>query len=209
MRVMAHRTRVLVAALAVATLVTTTAPASARIVEIGRTDVAPACPATPCVALSRTTGYQVKIADERDAFVVPEDGMIVAWTIALGKPAPAQISFFDKNFGGSPAASLTVLRQGKKLFSRAVAQSPVQQLTPYLGQVVQFPLDRALSVKKGYVIALTVPTWAPALTPLLSDQSAWRASRANDKCSDVKRQTAQLSLDSLTQYRCFYRARLI
>src|SRR6187455_74932 len=162
MRVMVHRTLTHVAALLAATLATTSTPASAKIVEIGRTDVAPACPATPCLAVSRTTGYQVKVADERNAFVVPEDGKIVAWSIALGKPTPEQISFFGKNYGGAATARLTVLRPGNTLYSRTVTQSPVQQLEPYFGQVVQFPLGRALNVKKGYVIALTVSTWAPA-----------------------------------------------
>src|SRR3954462_14010365 len=209
MRVMLHRTPILVAALVVASLATTSTTASAKIVEVGRTDVAPACPATPCLALSRTTGYQVKVADERNAFVVPEDGKIVAWTIALGKPTTEQISFFDKNFGGTASARLTVLRPGKTLYSRTVTQSPVQALQPYLGQVVQFPLGRALNVKKGYVIALTVPTWAPALTPLLTDHSSWRASRAQGKCSDLDMQTAQMSLNLVTQYRCLYKARLL
>ena len=57
---------------------------------------------------------------------------------------------------------------------------------------MQFPLGRALNVKKGYVIALTVPTWAPALTPLLTDHSSWRASRAKGKCDDTGTQTAQI-----------------
>src|SRR3954449_525461 len=207
MRVMVHRTLMVVAAFAAA-LATSTA-ASAKVVEVGRTDVAPACPATPCLALSRTTGYQVKIADERNAFVVPEDGKIVAWSIALGKPTAEQIAFFDKNFGGSASARLTVLRAGNTLYSRTVTHTPVQQLQPYLGQVVQFPLGRALNVKKGYVIALTVPTWAPALTPLLTDHSSWRASRAQGKCSDLDAQTAQMSLNVVAQDRCLYRARLL
>src|SRR4051812_4162024 len=207
MRVMVHRTLMVVAAFA-ATLATS-APASAKIVEIGRTDVAPACPAAPCLALSRTTGYQVKVADERDTFTVPEDGKIVAWSISLGKPTPEQVSFFGKNFGGSASARLTVLRPGKTLYSRTVTQSPVQALEPYLGQIVQFPLGRALNVKKGYVIALTVPTWAPALTPLLTDNSAWRASRPDGKCSDLATQTAQMTLNLVAQYRCLYKARLI
>ncbi len=61
----------------------------------------------------------------------------------------------------------------------------------YFGQTVQFPLGRSLTVKKGYVVALTVPTWAPALTQLLDDGSSWRASRAKDKCNDTDTQTAQ------------------
>src|SRR5215207_5112252 len=136
MRVMVHRTLIVVASL-VAALATTSTPASAKIVEIGRTDVAPACPATPCLALSRTTGYQVKVADERNAFVVPEDGKIVAWSIGLGKPTPEQISFFGKNYGGAATARLTVLRAGKTLYSRTVTQSPVENLQPFFGQVVQ------------------------------------------------------------------------
>ena len=71
----------------------------------------------------------------------------------------------------------------------------MQPLKPYLGQVVQFPLGRALNVKKGYVIALTVPTWAPALTPLLTDHSAWRASRRRASATTSSTQTAQMSLD--------------
>src|ERR1700712_5962701 len=105
---MLHRTLIAVAACAAA--LTASGPASAKIVEIGRTDAAPACPTSPCLAVSRTTGYQIKVADERSAFVVPEDGKIVAWTIALGKPTTDQISFFDKGLGGPASARLTVLR---------------------------------------------------------------------------------------------------
>jgi hypothetical protein len=184
------------------------APASAKVIEVGRTDAAPACPASPCLAVSRTTGYQVKVADERGAFTVPEDGKIVAWSIALGKPTAEQITFFNRNLGGPPSARLTVLRQGKTLYSRVVTQSPVQRLERYFGQTVQFPLGRALNVKKGYVIALTVPTWAPALTPLLTDHSSWRASRAKGECDETGKQTAQLALKDVAQYRCLYKARL-
>jgi hypothetical protein len=73
---------------------------------------------------------------------------------------------------------------------------------------VQFPLDSSIPVKKGYVVALTVPTWAPALTTLLDDGSSWRAARGLKACDDTGRQTAQLSLGALTQYRCLYKARL-
>jgi hypothetical protein len=203
---MAPRPLLLAAALLAALIATP--PASAKIVEVGRTDASPACPASPCLAVSRTTGYQIKVADERSSFVVPEDGKIVAWTIALGKPTAEQIAFFEKGLGGPSAARITVLRAGKTLFSRVVTQSPVQALTGYFGQTVQFPLGRALNVKKGYVIALTVPTWAPALTPLLTDHSSWRAARPKGKCNDTSTQTAQMSLKQVAQYRCLYKARL-
>jgi hypothetical protein len=184
------------------------APASAKIVEVGRTDAAPACPDSPCLAVSRTTGYQVKVADERSVYTAPEDGKIVAWSVALGKPTAEQISFFDKSLGGPASARLTVIRLGKKLMARTITQSPIEQLQPYFGQTVQFPLSRALNVKKGDVMALTVPTWAPALTQLLTDHSSWRASRGADKCNDTSTQTAQMTLDTQVQYRCLYKARL-
>ena len=206
MRAVSHRT-LIVAALA--GVFAGAAPASAKVVEIGSTAAAPACPASPCLAVSRTTGYQIKVGDERGAFTVPEDGKIVAWSISLGKPTAEQIAYFNRNLGGPATARLTVLRLGKTLYSRVVTQSPVQQLTPYFGQTVQFPLGRTLSVKKGYVIALTVPTWAPALTPLLTDHSSWRASRARGQCDQTGKQTAQLALKDVAQYRCLYKARLI
>ena len=206
--VMVTRTFTLAVATSAAALALASPNASAKVIEVGRTDAAPACPAAPCLAVSRTTGYQIKVGDERSSFTVPEDGKIVAWSINLGKPSAEQIAFFDKNLGGPASARLTVLRQGKTLFSRTVTQSPVQLLKPYFGQTVQFPLGRSLNVKKGYVIALTVPTWAPALTPLLTDHSSWRASREKGKCNDTGAQTAQQTLDTTAQYRCLYKARL-
>src|SRR3954449_5424641 len=207
MRVMVHRTLMVVAAFA-ATLATS-APASAKIVEIGRTDVAPACPATPCLALSRTTGYQVKVGDQRGAFTVPADGRIVAWSIALGSPTKSQVKFFEKGFGGAASAQLAILRPGKHVYSRVMAVSPVQLLQPYFGQTVQFPLATAIDVEKGWVVGLTVPTWAPALTPLMTDHSRWRASRAQKKCNDTATQTAQAKRLALAQYECLYPARLV
>jgi hypothetical protein len=203
---MSHRPFIGLAAL-VAALVTA-APASAKIVEIGRTDATPACPASPCLAVSRTTGYQIKVADERGSFVVPEDGKVVAWSIALGTPTAKQVKFFDTGLGGAASAGITVLRQGKHVYSRVMAAGPVERLQPYFGQTVQFPLPTAVPVKKGWVLGLTIPTWAPALTPLLSDHSAWRASRPAKKCSDTGTQTAQTTRLDLARYECLYKARL-
>jgi hypothetical protein len=198
-----------IAAGAVSAVLACAAPASARIIEIGAVpqQAAPTCPSSPCLAVSRTTGYQTKAVDDRNAYVVPRDGKIVAWTITLGNPDDRQIDFFESNYGEA-SAQITVLRRGERLFSRVITQSPVQQLEPYFGQSVQFPLGRALNVKRGYMVALTVPTWAPALTPLLDDGSFWRASRPRDGCEDTETQTAQTDLKDLTQYRCLYRARL-
>lgn len=187
------------------------APASARIVEIGTSPssqpVAPTCPSNPCQAMTRTTGYQVKVGTRRGLFTVPADGRIVAWSISLGKPSAGQVAYFEKNFGKA-SAGISVLRTGDRLFSRVVAASPIYQLSSYFGRTVQFPLARSLHVKKGYVVALTAPTWAPALTGLLDDESSWRASRPRGACDETDRQTAQTRPRALTQYRCLYKARL-
>ena len=202
---------VLAAACACVTLACALAPAtaSARIVEVGQaaTEAAPTCPASPCLAVSRTTGYQAKVADSRETYVVPADGKIVAFTIRLGAPNRRQVNFFEDNFGKA-SAGLSVLRRGDRLFGRVVAASPIFPLSDYFGQTVQFPLDRALNVEKGQIIALTVPTWAPALTTLIEDGSSWRASRQLNGCDNTDRQTAQATVGALTQYRCLYRARL-
>jgi hypothetical protein len=206
---MPHRPRLIVAAGALLVALVCAAPASARIVEIGAdaAEATPTCPSSPCLAVSRTTGYQAKVVDSRSVFIVPADGRIVAWTISLGKPNTRQIEFFDSNYGEA-SAGLTILRRGKRLYHRVRGQSPIEKLQPYFGQKVQFPLTTSIPVKKGYVVGLTVPTWAPALTQLLDNGSSWRASRAKGKCDDTDTQTAQTRLRQRTQYRCLYRAQL-
>ena len=185
----------------------TAAPASARILEIGQTAQrnAPSCPANPCQALSRTTGYQAKVGPQRGLMRAPADGRVVAWSITLGKPGPRQIRFFDENYGGASRAGITVLKPGERLFGRVTGQSSIQNLQPFFGQTVQFPLGRSLTVRKGYVIALTVPSWAPALALGMGNDTSWRASRARNACQEPDRQSAQLDLRDLAQYRCLYR----
>jgi hypothetical protein len=206
---MLHRPRLIAAVGALLAALACAAPASARIIEIGATatPATPTCPSSPCLAVSRTTGYQAKVVDSRAAYVVPRNGKIVAWTISLGSPDQRQIEFFEDNYGEA-SAGLTVLRRGKRLFHRVMGSSPVVNLQSYFGQTVQFPLDRSISVKRGQVVALTVPTWAPALTQLVEDGSSWRASRAKNRCNDTDSQTAQADTGDRTQYRCLYRARL-
>jgi hypothetical protein len=206
---MPHRLRLIAAAGGLLAALVCASPASARIIEIGASaaEATPTCPSSPCLAVSRTTGYQAKVVDSREAYIVPANGRIVAWTIGLGSPDERQIDFFEENYGEA-SAGLTVLRRGKRLYHRVIAASPVMRLESYFGQKVQFPLDRSIPVKKGYVVALTVPTWAPALTQLLDDGSSWRASRAKNRCNDTDSQTAQTRVGQRTQYRCLYRARL-
>ena len=183
--------------------------APAKVVEIGKATEAdelpePSCPNSPCFAISRTTGYQAKVGENRGLMKVPEDGRIVAWSIRLSQPGPKQVSFFSERLGGNPSAGLAVLRNGARLFGRVVAQSPIVDLEPYLGQTVQFPLETSIPVKKGSTLALTVPTWAPALATGLGGDTSWRASRKAGDCDDTSTQTAQSNIRDLAQYRCLY-----
>jgi hypothetical protein len=198
-----------IAAGAVLAVLVCAAPASARIIEIGGTasQATPTCPTTPCQAVSRTTGYQAKVLKSRSTYIVPANGRIVAWTINLGAPNKRQVDFFNSNFGEA-SAGITILRRQKHLYHRVRGQSPLEKLQPYFGQKVQFPLAASIAVRKGMVVALTVPTWAPALTKLLNDGSSWRASRAKGKCGKTSLQTAQTQMGQRAQYRCLYRARL-
>ena len=195
-------------ALAAAAVLAAPAAAQAKIIEIGQTDpaaaaAAPSCPRS-CNAVSRTTGYQAKVGETRGLMAVPQDGRIVAWTITLSKPGPSQIKFFQENLGGEAQAGIAVLRLGKKLYARTLHVSPMQTLTPFFGKTVQFALGKSIVIHKGEVVALQVPTWAPALAVGLPGDTSWRASRSADQCRDTQTQTAQKE-NQVTQYRCLYR----
>jgi hypothetical protein len=183
------------------------AAASAKLTEIGDVQPAatPACPAKPCYALTRTTGYQAKIGTRRGTHLIPAAGRIVAWSITLGKPGKKQVKFFDGNLGGASTAQITILRPGAKLRYRVVGQGEPQKLAPYFGTTVQFALNQSIPVKKGYVVALTTPTWVPALAVNLPTDTSWRASRIKGTCDETSKQTAQTGTNTLAQYYCLYR----
>jgi hypothetical protein len=180
--------------------------AAAAITEIGATTDAtpPSCPGTPCLAVSRTTGYQAKIGAQKAPVSVTKAGRVVAWSITQGQPTPAQIKFFDAMEGGVAQAGIAILRPGKKLNFTLVSQSPVMRLQPYFGTTVQFPLETTLAVQPGDVVALSVPTWTPALALGFGHDTSWRASRGRTACTNTGLPTAQTSLGSTIQYYCLY-----
>jgi hypothetical protein len=165
----------------------------------------PSCP-TSCLAVTRTTGFQVKVATNRSLVTAPRNGTVVAWTISLGKPNATQIKYFNTNEGGTASAAIAVLRQQRKpnLTYKLVAQSPLVQLEPYFGKTAQFPLATTIQVKKGDVIALAVPTWAPALALGFTNETSWRASRLRTQCTNTSVQSMQ-QLGTNVQYYCLYR----
>jgi hypothetical protein len=187
-------------------LVALAAAAPAHAVELGRANDAasPSCPSR-CQALGQVSGYQLRQGDRVNPFRVDRDGRVTAFTLSLGKPSAAQTRFFNSTFGGPPRARVSILRRGTLLKHRLVAQSRVFELTPHLGTRHRFRLSPAITVKEGYVVALTVPTWAPAFAVGVSGRQGWRSSRDRRRCSDVNQRAAQQRLGGLRTYGCYYR----
>jgi hypothetical protein len=183
-------------------------PAYATLTEIGHQDnpPAPSCPGSPCIAMSRTTGFQAKVGDTRGPMVSPVNGRLVAFTLQLAKPDDNQINYLSTNLGGAPQARISVLRLGSdRRTYKLTAQGELWDLTPYLGMTAQFPLNRTLIVRQGDVIALTVPTWAPTLAVGQDRKDGWRADRSATACDDTLAQTALQNLKGTAMFPCLYR----
>ena len=86
-----------------------------------------------------------------------------------------------------------------------VAKAPLQQLTDYFGQTVQFPLATRCAIRKGQYVGLTVPTWAPTLQIGLGSDTSWRSSRAETGCLDVTTQFALVGSRTSAFFRCLYK----
>ena len=174
---------------------------------IGETTPAtvPSCPAS-CEVVSRTTGFQVKVGTTRNILSAPRAGTIVAWTITQGKPSAAQVKYLNTNEGGESEAAIAVLapQPTPNLTYKLVAQGPMVKLAPYFGKTAQFPLETTIPIKKGYVVALSVPTWAPALALNFTNATSWRASRPRSGCRSTSAQSVQTALGSAVQYYCLY-----
>jgi hypothetical protein len=166
----------------------------------------PSCPNNPCEAVSRVTGFQVNVGHRHGVSVVPLSGHIVAWEIALATPTPAQISYFDSDNGGPAEAGIAVLhpQPHSRHAYTLIAQSPLVGLQPYFGSTARFPLATALPVDSGDVIALTVPTWAPAIALGVTNNVTWRASRPNGQCSNLSVQASDTQIGSTVEYPCLY-----
>ena len=188
------------------------AVADARVVEVGFTSPRPAasCPQNPCQAVGRVSGYQVSQGSRRDPYRVMERGKIVAFTLTLGRPTAAQARFFSRLFAGRPLARISVVREERGGNHRLEDQSEVFELSPYFGSSPTFALNRPLRVGRGAIIALTIPTWAPAFAIRLGRDEAWRSSRRRDRCDDVRQSVALQVRGRRRVFGCVYRtARLL
>ena len=170
------------------------------------------CPGTaalPCIVVSRTTAIQEQVLNTPTPFKIATAGRVVGWQITLSSPSSSQIKYFDAKEGGTSQAALAIIRQVKGLDYKLEYQSPMVRLTPYFGHTATFALPTSVAVTPGDVLALSVPTWAPALELNAGRKSAWRASRGRGHCGDVTSQTAQSFAGGVAEYYCIYRTALI
>lgn len=198
------------------------AAAIAAEIELGSTKtalVAPACPSgvstSQCtIILTKVTAIETLRDGVAYPSTVKQAGRIVAFTVGLSQLSTSKatrksvIHYLDSTYGGTTRVALTVLRAvGKNGQWRwqVVAQSPVFHVEPYLGTVVQLPLEQSIEVKPGEVIGLTTPTWAPVLTiDLASKQFAYRQSRNTGCGSPPGANDAQMTTNETTSYGCNY-----
>jgi hypothetical protein len=168
----------------------------------------PSCPGVPCQAIGSVTGFQVSNGQTRSPFIVPHDGTIKSWTLTLAQPTNQQRTFFNGFFGTPPEARLSILRRVPNTNPPRYtlrSQGSIKVLSPYLGQTVKF--GSSLQVEQGDIVAITVPTWAPAFAQNLPASSVWRASREAGKCTDstdIRQGEPQEGVGRRATYGCRY-----
>jgi hypothetical protein len=138
--------------------------AAARTIEVGQPEPFPAasCPEN-CQAIAQVSGYNAEIGKSKNTYRINRPGRVVALTLRLGEPNADQLNYFRTTFGGVSQARVSILKPAKtQQRHRLIAQSELFNLEPYFGTTPTFALRRSLAVPKGHIIALTVPTWAPA-----------------------------------------------
>jgi hypothetical protein len=120
---------------------------------------------------------------------VHKDGKIVAWSVDLGRPTHSQIQtlntlFATPNGKKKAAARLSIIKHVAHRNYRLVRQSPPVVLRDVFGNREVITLDHPLKVRKGQIVALTYPTWAPnfAYQGLGPSSNRWRSSRTKPNC---------------------------
>ena len=190
--------------------------ASARIVEMGSgaPSAKSSCPGNPCEVVGRVTGYQGRADQVRNPFVARRDGHVVAFTVTLAKLEQNQIEYFTNLYGSPPTVKLSILRKAKRrryrLEHRLIRESRAFEVRQFFGASPSFALPRPLRVRRGEIVALTVPTWAPAFARDLSRSNWWRSSRRRANCDDVNQRADFDDVGRVRTFGCTYHtARLL
>jgi hypothetical protein len=204
-----------------------------RVVVLGKTTETPppSCPGNivnhvevvPCRVEGHVTGFQVNAGGVASPYEAPFDGKLVAWSITLAKPSRTdsktttdEVGFFDEFLGEPSQARIGVLRpvEGSKPPQyKLVRQSPLERLNPHFGSTPIFALEHPLTVLRGQVVALTIPTWAPMFAFNVSAEDTWRGSRLTGHCAskeDIQGGHPQQGVGKTKTYGCYYsNARLL
>ncbi len=204
-----------------------------RVVVLGKTDSTPrpSCPGkivnnvevVPCRVEGHVTGFQAIAGGVPRPYEVPFDGKIVAWSITLARPSRRdtkkmtdEVGFFNEFLGKPSRARIGVLRPvkgSKPPRYTLVRQSPLQMLNRYFGSTPVFALEHPLTVLRGQIVALTIPTWAPMFAFNVGDNNTWRGSRRPKQCSskeDIQGGHPQQGVRKTKTYGCYYsNARLL
>ncbi len=176
-----------------------------------------------CRVEGHVTGFQSIADGVARPFEAPFEGKVVAWSITLSKPSSAEtktttdeVGFFDDFLGTPSQARIGILRpvEGSKPPKyKLVRQSPLEVLNPYFGSTPVFALDHPLTVLKGQIVALTIPTWAPMFAVNISPENTWRGSRLPEHCisrEDIQGGHPQQGVGKTKTYGCYYsEARLL
>lgn len=149
----------------------------------------PLCP-KDCRATGSVTGFGVRADGKKALYRVPATGHIVAWSVEMSRPNKEQRAGFgelfeDQKFGSKPQAGIAVLKKKKKGSRYTLGKrSPIVPLKSSYGEKPIITLQNPLRVRKGRVIALTLPTWAPVYTDKVSSSAnIWKASRKPGQCN--------------------------
>jgi hypothetical protein len=213
------------------------ADAGKKAATIGKTKHTPKplCPAKPpenkpaagtkksCSVVGSVTGFQLKADGTPHLMRAPKGGKIVAWAVNISKPNKIErnafggLNFFGtKKFGKEATARIGVITPKKKGKYKLLRQSPTVKLDQAFGEFHYITLNKPLKIKKGQIVALTVPTWIPALGSPNDKSGSWRASTGAKKCvrGNNARQRAidarpQTKVGSSRSYGCIYNARLL
>jgi hypothetical protein len=204
-----------------------------RVIVLGQTTETPpaSCPGkivnnveiTPCRVEGHVTGFQAIAGGVSKPYEAPFDGKVVAWSITLAKPSKVEsatttdeVGFFNDFLGEPSMARIGILRpvEGSNPPKYTlVRQSPLKILNSYFGTTPIFALEHPLSVLKGQIVALTIPTWAPMFAFNVSADNTWRGSRLPEHCAskdDIQGGHPQQGVGKIKTYGCYYsNARLL
>jgi hypothetical protein len=180
----------------------------------------PDCPAEPCRATGKMSGFQVQQLKQSDGKTVTKfptrvtgrNSWLVAFSLTMGAPNAEQRQFFNQLWGKPAEARISVFeptpsqgdRKNKKQRYTLHNQSAVFDVRSWFGKKAWFVPKKRIHVEKGSVIGLTLPTWAPVLATDLRKRERWRSSRKPDHCDELERDRARENIGEITKFQCLH-----